>query len=212
MDNSLIAERRGRLPVLQAKRSACALTTRRLLTPGSTRFFSDRRCSRSWANLAKLPADGACSRPGRSESMAVSVAERPDLSGAPAIASPAGWQASLARWLPPECSLHSCPTAICPTITRQSGISKGGALSGPKRDVLDRSSEPKRILTRAGARVRDNRDSGGQGCLGLGGWLGDAGTRDIGETRRPRRGCPQVVVSNGFKRRMTGGVNVRHAG
>ena len=145
--------------------------------------FSDRRCSGSRANLAKLPADGACSRPGRIESMAASGAERRDLSGAPAIASLAGWQASLARWLLPACSLHSCPTAICPTITRQSGISKSGALSGPKRDVLNRSSEPKRMLTRAGARVRDNRDSGGQGRPGLGGWLGDAGTRDIGETR-----------------------------
>jgi hypothetical protein len=68
------------------------------------------------------------------------------------------------------------------------------------------------MLTRAGARVRDNRDSGGQGRPGLGGWLGDAGTRDIGETRRPRRDCPQVVAGKGFQRRMTGGVNVRRGG
>ena len=33
---------------------------------------------------------------------------------------------------------------------------ESGALSGPKRDVLDRSSEPKRVFTQAGARVRDN--------------------------------------------------------
>jgi hypothetical protein len=84
-------------------------------------------------------------------------------------------------------------------------------ISGPKGDVLDRYSEPKRMLTRARARVRDNRDSVGQGRLGLGGWLGDAGTRDIGETRRLRRGCPQVVVSNAFTRQMTGGVSVRRA-
>ena len=58
---------------------------------------------------------------------------------------------------------------------------ESGAPSGPKREVLDRYSEPKHIVIRARARVRDNRDLGGQERIDtVAGWV----TRGLATLKR----------------------------